>query len=769
MASQANRLRYKVGQGRAASGATMATKTTIPLAKQMMFRSINPVCAVAALVLCCLTPTQEILSQTTQNKKPAGEDDVVRVRTDLVQTDVMVFDKQGRFVSGLNLADFELRIDGKSQPVQFFERITAGSADEEVQLSAARGRPAATKGKEPPNTVPLDRGRTVFFYVDDLHLSARDIVPTRKVLLRFIEKDMGQNDAAAITSVTGQIGFLQQLTDNKAVLRAAVGRLNARPYVVTDGDRPPMTEYQALKVERYDRELVDFYVEQIIREFPGTTRQSAESQVHGRAHTILAQAANIATRTLATLESLVKTYSKLSGRKLLFFISAGFFVDEQNSDSSERLRRITSAAARSGVVIYSMDARGLVASLSDASSPVAFDPSGRVERSSSGELIASQDAMNALARDTGGRPIFNTNALDVGLSKALKETSVYYLLAWRPEQPAQARPKFRRIAVTIPSHPELTVRVRQGFFDVEPAANVSRTKVKEQAKPANPPQAVLGEALNAVYPNVELPVALTLNYMNQAEKGPLLTSSLQIQTESLVSVTEAGTEKAILDIIGAIYNDQGKVGAHFADRLAVPATSIEKMRQLGQDIIYSYPVFLPPGLYQMRVAVRDASSGKIGTANEWIEIPNLASRQLTLSSLIAGERAPQANANASGSNTGNAPSPSEPELAPLRIDRRFHRNSFLRFLVYVYNAARAVSDSKPDVAVQIQILRDQQPVLATPLKKLSTEGVLQLDQLPYAADVSLEGLAAGRYVLHVTTIDRVSKTSASQAMRFEIE
>jgi len=47
--------------------------------------------------------------------------------------------------------------------------------------------------------------------------------------------------------------------------------------------------------------------------------------------------------------------------------------------------------------------------------------------------------------------------------------------------------------------------------------------------------------------------------------------------------------------------------------------------------------------------------------------------------------------------------------------------------------------------------------------------VAQLDQLPYAADISLEGLTAGQYVLQVTTIDRVAKSSAQQAMRFEIE
>src|SRR3989440_4631483 len=136
-----------------------------------------------------------------------------------------------------------------------------------------------------------------------------------------------------------------------------------------------------------------------------------------------------------------------------------------------------------------MDARGLVASLTDASSDVAFDPSGRLERASSGELLASQDAMNALAKDTGGRAVFNTNGLDTGLSNALKETSVYYLLAWRPEHAAQASGKFRRIAVTVPTRPDLTMRVRQGFYDLEPAANNKHSKENESAKPPKLPEA----------------------------------------------------------------------------------------------------------------------------------------------------------------------------------------------------------------------------------------------------------------------------------------
>jgi len=49
----------------------------------------------------------------------------------------------------------------------------------------------------------------------------------REVLTHFVENQMASNDRVAIVSTTGQIGFLQQLTDNKAVLREAIGRLNS--------------------------------------------------------------------------------------------------------------------------------------------------------------------------------------------------------------------------------------------------------------------------------------------------------------------------------------------------------------------------------------------------------------------------------------------------------------------------------------------------------------------------------------------------------------
>ena len=207
------------------------------------------------LLLFLLTAASATVAQTTPSPTPTPPDDVVRVYTELVQTDVMVFDKQGKFITGLKPEDFELRIDGKPRSIQAFEQITAGS-DEETQLAAARG--ASTVNLKSP--VPLDRGRIVFFYVDDFHTDLSGLNSAKKVITTFIDKEMGQNDQAAIASATGQIGFLQQLTTDRAILHKALDRLKTRIYSIRDSAQRAMSEYQALLIDSLDRRVFDFFV-----------------------------------------------------------------------------------------------------------------------------------------------------------------------------------------------------------------------------------------------------------------------------------------------------------------------------------------------------------------------------------------------------------------------------------------------------------------------------------------------------------------------------
>src|SRR6266567_7364809 len=335
-------------------------------------RSLRLISSSLVLLIVCVATVRTASAQQRQSRP----EDVVRVNTELVQTDVMVFAKDGSFVEGLKREQFELKIDGKAHAIAFFERVSAGSRNEEAQLAVARG--GAKQNEVTGAPVPLDRGRAVFFYLDDLHLSASSITQTRALLRRFVDHEMGQNDEVAIVSATGQIGFLQQLTNNKEVLTRAIERVSVRPVSGRDAGRPPMTEYQATLVEQNDSEVIDVFIDALLRDNPGLPRQMAGDMVRQRASAIAQQAAHFTTISLASLEGLVRSAAPLPGRKLFFLISDGFLLDHRNSNALDRMRVITSAAARSGIVIYSLDARGLIASAGDLAGRSCWCACGRI-------------------------------------------------------------------------------------------------------------------------------------------------------------------------------------------------------------------------------------------------------------------------------------------------------------------------------------------------------------------------------------------------------
>jgi len=710
-----------------------------------------------------------VLAQQPTPTPPAQADEVIRVTSELVQTDITVVDKQGSLVNGLKREQFELRVDKKPRPILFFEQVKAGSATEEAQLAAARGVSAVTKT---PAAAP-DRGRTVFFYFDDFHLGTGSMDQGRKMVARFIEREMGQNDEIAIGSATGQVGFLQQLTDNKAVLRLALQRLRARPFTVSDGQRPPMTEHQALLIENNDPGVLGFFVEQLLKEMPGVT--NPEEWVKGRARQILEQANYATSNTLTTLDSLVGALKNVPGRKLLFFISDGFSLDTRRSGYL-KLRLLTAQAAKSGVVIYSIDARGLIASLSDASTPLAADPTGRLAKAEMGAISESQDALNAIARDTGGRAFFNNNDLSIGVTKAIKETSNYYLIAWHPETEDQRSGKFNRIEITVIGRPDLVVRLRKTFTDKELSAAAAKNPPKDRT-PAGPKQTEnnLRAAIKSAYPPQAIATSLNLGFLDSPETGPSLAVTMQVTLDPQSFAPAEKEPAAHVDLGGVVYDTSGKVAGSFQTQMTVKGAGQEQNSSLPDNASYNHLFRLKPGLYQVRVAARDVKDGRLGSARQWIEIPDLSSRKLALSSLILAKRSGQLTAVVK-QGSGIVP-------ADLSIDHQFERTTNLRFVTFVYNAAVGPNagngradghagsgnpQTQPDVAIQVQVLRDKQPVITSPLRRIEIHSETDLARVPYAAELPLADLPPGRYLLQVTVIDRIARTSATNDTSFII-
>ena len=167
----------------------------------------------------------------------------------------------------------------------------------------------------------------------------------------------------------------------------------------------------------------------------------------------------------------------------------------------------------------------------------------------------------------------------------------------------------------------------------------------------------------------------------------------------------------------------------------------------------------------MLVAARDVKSGRSGSAIEWIEIPDLSSRRLALSSLLLGEITDDAKKQerefvpvAKGALAG----------VQISVDRRFARSSRLRYIIFIYNAAAGKNGAnKPDVTLRTQIFSRADVVLTSPARQISVEGQ-DPARLAYAAEIPLDALSAGRYELQITIQDRTAKTDAVREVSFEI-
>lgn len=357
------------------------------------------------------------------------------------------------------------------------------------------------------------------------------------------------------------------------------------------------------------------------------------------------------------------------------------------------------------------------------------------------------------------------------MTDTLKETSDYYLLAWRPVNTEQRTDKFKRITVRVTGHPDWTVRLPRGYLETErQAAGDSSKDAKNAPKPETveqsipPAMADLRSALVATYPQQALVTLLNVTFLDTPNNGPVLTASTQVATQHL-SYGMDGRAAAVVDLAGVILNAEGKLAGSFRTKLSVDSPSEKRPEADNAGVIYNHRAPLAPGLYQVRVAARDERSHRVGSAMQWIEVPDLKAQGLSLSSLLAGVQAVDETQKTSAS-------PAALPQVQFSVDNRFSRSSRLGFLSFIYNALKRTASERAmiDLTGQVQVFNSQgQAVLDVPARKVLTDAATDPARIPYAGSLPLHALAPGEYVLRVTVTDNVAGMSAIRELNFTVE
>ncbi|MFT3743676.1 MAG: VWA domain-containing protein [Pyrinomonadaceae bacterium] len=654
-------------------------------------------------VLVSSVAAQQPTVSPTSDKKT--DDEILRINTNLIQTGFYVVDKSGVFVKGLTKEDIELKIDGKLVPTLFFDQVTT---------AATTSKSTDRSGTLETTVGTSDVRRTLVFVVDDLHLKAADLILTRKMILKFIDEQMLANDRVAIVSSGGKIGFLQQFTSDKAVLRAAAGRLTYSAMSSDDMRKPKMDEFAAQMIERGDRTVTDYFVGQTaaVERLP---RMMAESFVQTRARGILARTRIITSSTLNALESTIRQSAVFPGRKAIFFISDGFLLDPGNTDSAKRLDAISDIATRSNSVIYSFDAKGLEADMPEDGSQMGF-------QLQAGSRFEMQDGLAYVAYNTGGKFIHNTNGILEKVTESAAEAFTYYLLAWEPEIENAATEKLKRIEVTVKGRPELKVRIQNGYLAAQ--ANAAKeAKPETKTTTTNLPKKEEKTNVSPLPPN-QITTALAVRYLDLPEKGPTLSSTIQIGVDALAVSEIDGKPSANVEIEGQVLDSNGKQVNDF--KLPVTIALPKSGSMAGLRFNYDHEMAIKPGLYQLRISTRDVANGKKGSSSQWIEVPDLASKRLAISSLIIGERK-------NDSKTKNA---AETALER-KVDYRFERTSSMRFMGFIYNASGGKPEFDPDLTIRVEILK-QGKVVGTMTPNLVELEPRDNARIPFAGEMFLD-------------------------------
>jgi VWFA-related protein len=653
-----------------------------------------------------------------ENPSPQG---VIRITVNLVQVDAVVTDSKGHPVTNLRPEDFEILEDGRPQTITNFSYIfTAKPAGIESRAAT----PPATAGipEVPPARLGPDQvRRSIVILVDDLHITFQDMYYVRKALTKFIDNDVQPGDLVAILHTSGGLGVLQQFTNDKHVLHATAESLR---YCWLYDELTLMGQCDLVHTDKKELEAVR-------KDFEAAGRQNATNG-----------------GTLDALEYVLGGLRELPGRKAVFLVSDGFVCP----GSEQRLREIADLANRSATVVYTVGAQGLPTLSLDASvdPPMNTNPNSHwVEQAQ--ELMwsnfhAVQWPLAHLAQQTEGLFFHNNNDLAGGMHEMMDDLSGYYLIGYKPSadtfKAGKSLSGYHHIQVMVKVR-GLHVRTRPGFYGIpdEQARPVYRTRQEQ-----------LMAAIVSPFGNSGIGVQLAAQFLQKGSKDSVARLWVHIDARDLAFQDAPGGDmNGAADLMAVAFGDNGAMESWAGDTLrgALRPAEFEAGRERGMNSRIDLPIKKPGG-YQVRVAVRDPASQKVGTASQFIEIPNMRPGRITLSGIVL-------NAKTLG------------ESGP--AVRRFKAGGRVSYELEIYNARREGATQAPNLESQVQIFRDGRLVSAQNPGAISqlledSERLLMSGEFALAPD-----LAPGDYVLLVTVNDNLAPprySTARQSIDFEV-
>lgn len=653
-----------------------------------------------------------------------------RLEVNYVEVDAVVTDAQGRVVTDLRQADFEVLEDGRPQTVTAFSLVNLPIERAVRPLFAG----APIEPDVQANTVA--EGRIYMIVLDDLHTNFTSTPRVKAFLREFIERNLGLNDLAAVVYTSGRATAGQEFTNNPRLLVAAVDRFSGR----------------RLRAEALE----------IADALSMTMRDPADERSLMRLDPLEMERAHNARTLLTAVRDLAAFLEGIRGRrKSMLLISEGIsynVFDVFNSASGglilQQTNEAIAAATRANVAIYAIDPRGLAGfeeGITAAGTPSGVTPS---QFSVTGTLLdslrLSQQSLQVLANETGGFAAINRNDFAGAFERVVRENSTYYMLGYYSTNERRDG-RFRRLEVRV-RRPGLQVRARRGY--VAPRGRAPDTRPPGAATPLD---AAVVTALNSPIPTTGIPLTVSAAAYKGEAPNAAVAVAVEMRADGFRFADRNGTLLDRVEVAYASLDASGTLrpGQKHVLTMEMSEATAAVARERGFRVVSE--LMLPPGRYQLRVAAAEEGANRSGSAFFDLEIPDFYKTPFSMSGVAL------TSAAALATPTVRPQDPLADVLpGPPTTVREFARNDTIALFAEFYENAPNAAPHGIDLTATVRA-EDGRVVFENREQRSSTDLQGASGGYGYSVHIPLSDFAPGTYVISVAGRSRAGGNDGSAA------
>ncbi len=638
---------------------------------------------------------------------------VLKVNAELVLTNVVARDsKTGEIVRGLTQNDFTVFENGKKQEIASFDFQSVDMATplNEATVSGLAAGTTGTKAVAVARPEDLRNHRLIVMFFDLTSMQPEDLDRSVDAAKDFLKKKMQPADLIALVSLGDTLKVDQDFTADKDALIHEVGVYNG-----TEG------QGFAQGATSNSNQVED------------TTGYTPDESEYNDLNT---------DRELFALRAIARSLEKITEKKSLLYFSGGLSRDGIENQAS--LRAATNAAVRANLAIYSVDTRGLqaISPLGDASTGSLRGTgayNGGALMNNMNANFATQEVLATLSSDTGGKAFFDSNDFAPAFAQVQRDTSAYYAIGFHSTNPARDG-KYRKLTIKV-NRPGIKLEYRPGYYAPADFAHSGKEDRERD----------LEEQLSSDMPATDMALYLDAMYFRLDESRFYVPVSLIVPGSQIPFVKGGDKDKATLDIIGEVIDEVKRPIGHARETVKLNLDQSQQVRQ--KNVQYTTSFNLPPGKYHLKFVVRENQTGRMGSFEADILLPEMKKAPLKLSSIVL--------ASARQPSKDQSPLVRNGQQYVPNISHVFRQDQHLYLLYEVYAPTRekpaenASKKDKPGISLlsSLELIQGSTKVYETPIVKATSTNVDGRDAVSVELDVPLADLKPGQYVCQLNVID----------------